>query len=146
MVKNLLASAGDTGSIPRSGRSPGEGNGNPLQYYCWKIHGQRSLAGYSLLLLSLQLCPILCDPIDGSLPGSPDPGILQARTLECVAISFSNGMKVKSEREVAQSCPTLRDPMDCSPPGYSLWGRKRVEPDLAAEQLPPHPLGHPSPT
>ena len=95
---------------------------------------------------SLQSCPILCDPIDGSLPGSPDPGILQARTLECVAISFSNGMKVKSEREVAQSCPTLRDPMDCSPPGYSLWGRKRVEPDLAAEQLPPHPLGHPSPT
>ena len=39
---------------------------------------------------SLQLCPILCDPIDGSLPGSPVPGILQARTLEWVAISFSN--------------------------------------------------------
>ena len=39
---------------------------------------------------SLQLCPILCDPIDGSPPGSPVPGILQARTLEWVAISFSN--------------------------------------------------------
>ena len=39
---------------------------------------------------SLQSCPILCDPIDGSLPGSPVPGILQARTLEWVAISFSN--------------------------------------------------------
>ena len=39
----------------------------------------------------LQSCPTLCDPIDSSPPGSPVPGILQARTLECVAISFSNG-------------------------------------------------------
>jgi len=43
-----------------------------------------------LLLLSLQSCPTLCDPIDGSPPGSPVPGILQARTLQWVAISFSN--------------------------------------------------------
>ena len=39
---------------------------------------------------SLQSCPTLCDPIDGSPPGSPVPGILQARTLEWVAVSFSN--------------------------------------------------------
>ena len=39
---------------------------------------------------SLQSCPTLCDPIDGSPPGSPILGILQARTLEWVAISFSN--------------------------------------------------------
>ena len=39
---------------------------------------------------SLQLCPTLCNPIDGSPPGSAVPGILQARTLEWVAISFSN--------------------------------------------------------
>ena len=39
---------------------------------------------------SLQSCPTLCNPIDGSPPGSPIPGILQARTLEWVAISFSN--------------------------------------------------------
>ena len=49
---------------------------------------------------SSQSCPTLCDPIDGSPPGSPVPGILQARTLEWVAISFSNAwkwnMKVKS--------------------------------------------------
>jgi len=38
---------------------------------------------------SLQSCPTLCDPIDSSPPGSPIPGILQARTLEWVAISFS---------------------------------------------------------
>ena len=42
---------------------------------------------------SLQSCPSLCDPIDGSPPGSPVPGILQARTLEWVAISFSNAWK-----------------------------------------------------
>ena len=39
---------------------------------------------------SLQLCLTLCDPIDGSPPGSPVPGILQARALEWIAISFSN--------------------------------------------------------
>ena len=44
---------------------------------------------------SLQSCPILCDPIDGSPPGSPIPGILQARTLEWVAISCSNAWKWK---------------------------------------------------
>ena len=44
---------------------------------------------------SLQLCPTLCHPIDGSPPGSSVPGILQARTLEWVAISFSNAWKWK---------------------------------------------------
>ena len=44
---------------------------------------------------SLQSCPTLCDPIDGSLPGSPVPGILQARTLEWGAISFSSAGKWK---------------------------------------------------
>ena len=44
---------------------------------------------------SLQSCPTLCDPIDDSPPGSPVPGILQAKTLEWVAISFSNAWKWK---------------------------------------------------
>ena len=53
---------------------------------------------------SLQLCPTLCDPIDGSPSGSSVPGIFKARTLEWVAISFSNAcMHAKS----LQSCPTL---------------------------------------
>ena len=73
---------------------------------------------------SLQSCLTLCNPIDGSQPGSPVPGILQARTLEWVAICFSNAKKwkVKSESQVTQSCPTLRDPMDCSLPGSSAHG------------------------
>ena len=58
---------------------------------------------------SLQSCPTLCDPIDGSPPGSSFPGILQARTLEWVAISFSNASQWKV-KEVTQSCPTLSDP------------------------------------
>ena len=72
-----------------------------------------------LIAKSLQSCPTLCDPIDGSPPGSPIPGILQARTLEWVAISFSNAWKWKAK---VQSCPTLSHPMDCSPPGSSIHG------------------------
>ena len=48
------------------------------------------LAAAAAAAKSLQSCPTLCDPIDGRPPGSPIPGILQARTLEWVAISFSN--------------------------------------------------------
>ena len=68
---------------------------------------------------SIQLCRTLCDLIDGSPPGSSIPEILQARTLEWVAISFSNAcMHAKS----LQLCPTLCDPMDSSPPGSSVHG------------------------
>ena len=68
---------------------------------------------------SLQSCPTLCNPRNGSPPGSPVPGILQARTLEWVAISFSNAgkwrVKVKSLNRVQ-----LSESMDCSPPGSSV--------------------------
>ena len=54
---------------------------------------------------SLQSCPTLCDPIDGSPPGSPVPGILQARTLEWVAISFPNGKMFYCEwNAIKQHC------------------------------------------
>ena len=52
-----------------------------------------ALAAAAATAASFQSCPTLCDPIDGSPPGSPVPGILQARTLEWVAISFSNAWK-----------------------------------------------------
>ena len=63
---------------------------------CWDRTGHQVLsmnllaAAAAAAAKSLQLCLTLCDPIDGSPSGSPDPGILQARTLEWVAISFSN--------------------------------------------------------
>ena len=55
----------------------------------WSIKENAAAATATAAKL-LQSCPTLCDPIDGSPPGSPVPGILQARTLEWVAISFSN--------------------------------------------------------
>ena len=65
---------------------------------------------------SLQSCPTLCDPINGSPQGYAIPGIPQARTLEWVAISFSNAwkwkVKVKSLSHVWR-----RDPLDCNLPG-----------------------------
>ena len=110
MVKNQAANTGHTGDpdlIPGLGRSPGGGHGNPPQYSCLKNSMDRgtwqatvhrvtesdTTQHAHMLLLSLQLlqsCLTLCNPIDSSPPGSPIPGILQARTLEWVAISFSN--------------------------------------------------------
>ena len=55
-----------------------------------KILNNAAAAAAAAAAKSLQSCPTLCDPIDGSPPGSPVPEILQARTLEWVAISFSN--------------------------------------------------------
>ena len=58
----------------------------------WEIHGQGDwwVTATAAAAKSLQSCPTLCDPIDGSPPGPAVPVILQARTLEWVAISFSN--------------------------------------------------------
>ena len=71
---------------------------------------------------SLQSCPTLCDPIDGSPPGSPCPWDSRGKNTGVGCHFLLQCMKVKSESEVAQSCPTIRDPMDCSPPGLSLHG------------------------
>ena len=71
---------------------------------------------------SLQSCPTLCHPIDGSPPGSTIHGIFQARTLEWVAIAFSNAWKWKIKVKVTQSCLTLSDHMDYGPPGSSVHG------------------------
>ena len=72
--------------------------------------------------MSLQSCPTLCDPIDGSPPGSPVPGILQAKNTGVGCHFLLQCMKMKSESEVAQPCPTLSDPIDCSLPGSSVRG------------------------
>ena len=106
--------AGDPGSIPGLGRSPGEGNGNPLQYPCLEnpmdggawlttVHGvtksRTRLSEFTIAAAaakSLQSCPILCGPRDSSPPGSAVPGILQARTLEWVAILWVNRLYVRA--------------------------------------------------
>ena len=69
--------------------------------YLFHLNTEMNVNGHAAAAAkSLQLCPTLCDPIDGSPPGSSIPGILRARTLEWVAISFSNAWKWKSESEV----------------------------------------------
>jgi len=64
---------------------------------------------------SLELCPTLCDPIDGSTPGSPVPGILQARTLEWVAISFSSAWKWKVKGKSLSRVRLLATPRTTAP-------------------------------
>ena len=76
---------------------------------------------YTVTVKSLQSCPTPCNPRDGSPPGFPVPGILQARTLEWVAISFSNAWKWKVKVK-SLSRVWLSHPMDCGPPGSSIHG------------------------
>ena len=71
--------------LPMSLVSPALASG----FFTSRVTGE-ALTYYYAAAKSLQLCPTLCDLIDGSPPGSPIPGILQARTLERVALSFSN--------------------------------------------------------
>ena len=80
---------------------------------------------------SLQSCPTLCDPIDGSPPGSPVPGILQARTLEWVAISFSNAGKWKNKVKSLSRVRLLATPWTAAhqaPPSMGFSSRCRRVP------------------
>ena len=100
LVKEFACNAGDPGSIPGSGRPAGEGTGCCCCCYL--------------------ACPTLCNPRQPTrLPrpwDSPgkNTGVGCHFLLQC--------MKVKSESEVAQLCPALSNPMDCSPPGSSIHG------------------------
>ena len=87
----------------------------------WNAYNISHTAAAAAAAKLLQSCPTLCDPIDGSPPGFPVPGILQARTLEWVAISFSNAWKWKVKAKLL-SPVWLSDPMDCSLPGSSIHG------------------------
>ena len=96
-----------------------------LTLSAWRYDFTHRLTIFAAAAKSLQSCPTLCDPIDGSPPGPAVPGILQASTLEWVAISSSNAWKWKVKVK-PRSCvrllatPTLSDPMDCSLPGSSV--------------------------
>ena len=139
VVMNLPVNAGDTGSIPGSRKSPGEGNGYPLQYTwlenatdrgAWQttVHRvakesnttatkQQHKWTMKVKVLVVQSCPTLCNPMNCSPPGPSVHGILQARILEWVAIPFSgdlpdSGMESGSSALQADSLPSepLRKP------------------------------------
>ena len=76
---------------------------------------------------SLQSCPTLCDPIDGSPPGSPVPGILQARTLEWVAISFSSAWKWKNKVKSLSHVQLLATPWTAAYQAPPSMGFSRQE-------------------
>ena len=76
---------------------------------------------------SLQSCPTLCDPIDGSPWGSPVPGILQARTLEWVAVSFSNAWKWKVKVKSLSRVQLLATPWTAAHQASPFMGFSRQE-------------------
>ena len=77
-------------SSPRTLFPPGAGAAVP-----WSVFASKNSSAAAAATKSLQSCPTLCHPTDSSPPGSSIPGVLQARTLEWVAISFSNAWKWK---------------------------------------------------
>ena len=87
-----------------------------------KQESSRKTSAAAAAAKSLQSCPTLCDPIDGSPPGSPHPWDSLGKNTGVGCHFLLQCMKVKSQSEVAQSCPTLSNPMDCSPPGSSVHG------------------------
>ena len=109
------------GIFPPQGLKPGLPHCRQILYQLSNKGSPRTLdwVAAAAAAKSLQSCPTLCDPIDSSPPGSAVPGILQARTLEWVAISFSNAWKWKVEVKLL-----IRDRLFATP-----W--------TAAHQVPP---------
>ena len=88
---------------------------------------KEDLADASAAAKSLQSCPTLCNPIDGRPPDSPVPGILQARTLEWVAISFSNAWKWKVKVKSLSRVLLLATPWTAAhqaPPSMGFFRQK----------------------
>ena len=105
MAKVLRIYTTGIGKCYKSECPPPPCPGKPFyQYTLAKRHSAAAAAK------SLQSCPTLCDPIDGSPPGTPIPGILQARTLEWVAISFSNAWKWKVKVKLLSHVRLLATP------------------------------------
>ena len=90
-----------------------------IQKQLWQT--ARYIIFFFLTAKSLQSCPTLCDPTDGSPPGSPVPGILQARTLEWVAISFSNACKWKVKVKSLSRVWLLATPWTAAPRLLHPW-------------------------
>ena len=97
------------------------------QHFSWGGQGIRTSAAAAAAAKSFQSCLTLCDPIDGSPPGSPIPGILQARTLEWVAISFSNAWKWKVKVKLLSRVWLLATPWTAAHQAPPSMGFSRQE-------------------
>ena len=94
---------------------------------CLNLSSIRVFSIKSAAAKSLQSCPTLCDPIDSSPPGSPIPGILQARTLEWVVISFSNAWKWKVKVKLLSRVRLLATPRTAAHQAPASMGFSRQE-------------------
>ena len=128
MVENPPASTGDMGSISRSGKSPGEGNSNPLQYSC--LENLMDTGAWWATVYRIAK---------------------ESDTTEQLKINnLLQGTHRGSVQFIAQSCPTLCNPMDCSPPGFPVLHQL---PELTQTHVhrvsngiqPPYHLSSPSP-
>ena len=102
----------------------GAWNSANSQNYCRPTYPEALAAAAAK---SLQSCPTLCDPIDGSSPGSPVPGILQGRTLEWVATSFSNAWKWKVKVKSLSRVPLFMTPWTAACQASPSMGFSRQE-------------------
>ena len=113
--------------------SPSKRSDILIQIFMKKVHIARQMHNWMIFLLfpaaakSLQSCPTLCDPIDGSPWGSSVPGILQARTLEWVAISFSNAWKWEVEVKLLSRVWLLATPWTAAHQAPPSMGFSRQE-------------------
>ena len=96
-------------------------------YYVYKTAIKIDFSHFIPTAKSLQSCPTLCDPIDSSPPGSPVPGILQARTLEWVAISFSNAWNWKVKVKLLSCVQLLATPWTAAHQAPPSMGFSRQE-------------------
>ena len=110
---------------------PGEAFGGTLRFLVYLIwmYGiwRQNWAAAAAAAKWLQLCPTPCDPIDGSLPGSPVPGILQARILEWAAISFSSVWKWKVKGKSLSRVRLLATPWTAAYQAPASMGFSRQE-------------------
>ena len=121
------------------GRRGEEGSGWGTHVHPWLIHvnvWQKPLQYCKVLAAkSLQSCPTLWDPTDGSPPGPPIPGILQARTLEWVAISFSNAWKWKVKVKSLSRVRLLATPWTAAYQAPLTWDFPRKSTGVGCHHL-----------
>ena len=114
--------AGAMSSIPRSGRSAGGGHGNPLQYSCLENSMDRGAWRATVCCSVASVASDSVRPHRWQPTRRPRPWVSPGKNTGVGCHFLLQCMKVKSESEVAQSYPTLSDPMDSSSPGSSVHG------------------------